>query len=88
MTGENNVYATPEGKVFLNQGEKGGWHQVNPLKDMSRVEPTRNVPHLEQERSARIIGQQRSESFRANRPSGGFNGAGGGSQQRGVSKQR
>jgi hypothetical protein len=69
----NNVYATHEGKVFLNQGEKGNWHQVNPLKDMSRVEPARIVPHLEQERSARIIGQQRSESFHANRPAGGFN---------------
>jgi hypothetical protein len=52
-----------------------------------RVEPARIVPHLEQERSARIIEQQRSESFHANRPAGGFNPKGSEGWQKGAYTQ-
>jgi len=115
----NNVFATPNGHVYLYGGGKGGreWQQIAPFREMRRVAPehiptqravperiapTRStpgyavpeqiIPNLNRERQARSIGQQRTESFEAHRPSGeseggqgpqGFNGRGGGGGPRG-----
>ena len=115
----NNIFATPNGHVYLYGGGKGGreWQQIAPSQGMPRVAPehiptqravperiapTRStpgyavpeqiIPNLNRERQARSIGQQRTESFEAHRPSGeseggqgpqGFNGRGGGGGPRG-----
>jgi hypothetical protein len=93
----NNVFATPNGHVYLYGGGKGNreWQQIAPSQGMPRVAPEhiqtqravperiaptssapgyavpeQIIPNLNRERQARSIGQQRTESFEAHRPSG------------------
>jgi hypothetical protein len=76
--GKNNAFATPEGRVFLNRGEHGGWQQVNPSRGAERINPPRAAPNLTREQGAREMGQQRTEVFQSHRPSRGPGGREGG----------
>ncbi len=69
----DNAIATKDGSVYVNKGGQG-WQQVNVPDGTPRPQPQQLPQDLNREVRARDVGQQRVDTYRANRPSGGWGG--------------
>jgi len=69
----DNAIATRDGNVYVNKGGQG-WQQVTVPGGAARPQPQQLPQNLDREVQARGVGQQRVETYRANRPSGGWGG--------------
>ncbi len=69
----DNAIATKDGNVYVNKGGEG-WNQVTRPEGSPKVQPQQLPQNLDREQQARNMGQQRADSYQANRPAGGWGG--------------
>jgi len=68
----DNAIASKDGNVYVNKGGEG-WQEVNRPEGTPKVQPQQLPQNLDREVQARNTGQQRTDSYHANRPAGGYN---------------
>ena len=69
--GGNQVFATREGSVYRSSA-RGNWQSVNSPGKAPEARSQGQPRDFSRAAQGRQLGQQRYQSFRANRPSGGF----------------